>query len=118
VDAGFAIFDMIRFIKPKVIIVGMGLVVSAAALILLASPKKDRLGLPNSHFLIHQSLSGIGGVAPEIEIHAKELEKLQEKLNKLIAEETGQDYEKAGKDHLQSPFTERRWLFPNQKILL
>ena len=97
-DAGFAIFDMIRFVKPRVVLIGMGLVASAAAIILLASPKEDRLGLPNSHYLIHQPLSGIRGVATEIEIHAKELEKLRTKINKLIAEETGQPVAKVEKD--------------------
>lgn len=67
VDAGYAIFDMIRFIKPEVYTIGMGLVASAGALILLAAPKDKRLALPNSHYLIHQPLSGIRGVATEIE---------------------------------------------------
>ena len=97
-DAGFAIFDMIRFVKPKVVLIGMGLVASAAAIILLASPEEDRLGLPNSHYLIHQPLSGIRGVATEIEIHAKELEKLRVKINMLISEETGQSLSKVEKD--------------------
>jgi len=98
VDAGYAIFDMIRFVKPEVYTIGMGLVASAGALILLAAPKERRLGFPNSHYLIHQPLSGIRGVATEIEIHAKELEKLRLKLNLLISEETGQDITKVGKD--------------------
>lgn len=97
-DAGYAIFDMIRFVKPEVHTIGMGLVASAGALILLAAPKERRLGLPNSHYLIHQPLSGVRGVATEIEIHAKEIEKLQVKLNKLISEETGQKLEKVEKD--------------------
>jgi len=88
-DAGYAIFDMIRFIKPDVWTIGMGLVASAAAIIQLAAPKERRLGLPNSHYLIHQPLSGIRGVATDIEIHAKELEKLRERINSLIAQETG-----------------------------
>jgi ATP-dependent Clp protease protease subunit len=88
-DAGYSIFDMIRF---------MGLVASAAAIILLASPKTHRMGLPNSHYLIHQPLSGIRGVATEIEIHARELEKLRTKINQLISEETGQNLEKVEKD--------------------
>jgi len=98
VDAGYAIFDMIRFVKPEVYTIGMGLVASAGALIILAAPKERRLGFPNSHYLIHQPLSGIRGVATEIEIHAKELEKLRLKLNLLISEETGQDITKVGKD--------------------
>ena len=98
VDAGFAIFDMIRFIKPPVYTVGMGLVASAGALILLAAPKNYRLGLPNSHYLIHQPLSGIKGVATDIEIHAKEIEKIRAKINALIAEETGKDVDEVAKD--------------------
>ena len=97
-DAGYAIFDMMRFIKPEVITIGMGTVASAAALVHLAAKKEHRLSLPNAHFLIHQPLSGIRGVATEIEIHARELEKLQGKINKLIAEETGQKLNKVAKD--------------------
>jgi len=97
-DAGYAIFDMIRFVKPKVWTIGMGLVASAAAIIQLASPRDRRVGLPNSHYLIHQPLSGIRGVATDIEIHAKELEKLREKINRLIAEETGNSVNQVEKD--------------------
>ena len=98
VDAGFAIFDMIRFIKPPIYTIGMGLVASAGALILLAASKNYRLGLPNSHYLIHQPLSGIKGVATDIEIHAKEIEKIRVKINALIAEETGKDVADVAKD--------------------
>ena len=97
-DAGYAIFDMIRFVKPDVWTIGMGLVASAAAIIQLASPKERRVGLPNSHYLIHQPLSGIRGVATDIEIHAKELEKLKDKINRLIADETGTPHEQVEKD--------------------
>jgi ATP-dependent Clp protease protease subunit len=97
-DAGYAIFDMIRFVKPDVWTIGMGLVASAAAIIQLAAPRERRIGLPNSHYLIHQPLSGIRGVATDIEIHAKELEKLREKINRLIADETGNPYEQVEKD--------------------
>ena len=97
-DAGYAIFDMVRFVKPPVWTIGMGLVASAAAIIQLASPSDRRVGLPNSHYLIHQPLSGIRGVATDIEIHARELEKLRERINRLIAEETGQDFGQVEKD--------------------
>jgi ATP-dependent Clp protease protease subunit len=97
-DAGYAIFDMIRFVKAPVWTIGMGLVASAAAIIQLASPKERRAGLPNSHYLIHQPLSGIRGVATDIEIHARELDKLREKINRLIASETGAPYEQVEKD--------------------
>jgi ATP-dependent Clp protease, protease subunit len=97
-DAGYAIFDMMRFVKPQITMIGMGLVASAAAIIILASPRELRIGLPNSHYLIHQPMSGTRGVATEIEIHAKEIEKLRIKINRLIADETGQPIEKVGKD--------------------
>jgi len=97
-DAGYALFDMIRYVKPPVWTIGMGLVASAAAIIQLASPKERRLGLPNSHYLIHQPLSGIRGVATDIEIHARELDKLRAKINRLISEETGNPPEQVEKD--------------------
>jgi ATP-dependent Clp protease protease subunit len=97
-DAGYAIFDMLRFVTPEVITIGMGTVASAGALVHLAATKENRLSLPNAHFLIHQPLSGIRGVATEIEIHARELEKLRAKINKLIADETGQDVKKVSED--------------------
>ena len=97
-DAGFAVFDMIRFVSVPVYTIGMGLVASAASIILLAAPKERRFGLPNSHYLIHQPLSGIKGVATEIEIHAQELEKMRVRINELIAKETGLPLEKISKD--------------------
>lgn len=97
-DAGYAIFDMLRFVEPPVITIGMGLVASAAAIVLLAAPRDRRVGLPNSHYLIHQPLSGIRGVATEIEIHARELEKLRSKINRMIADETGQRLAKVERD--------------------
>ena len=97
-DAGYAIFDMVRFIGAPVYTLGMGLVASAGALVLLAAPKERRLGLPNSHYLIHQPSSGMRGVATEIEIHAQEIEKLRVKINELIAAETGQKLKQVEKD--------------------
>ena len=98
VDSAYAIFDMIRFVKPKVIMIAMGLAASAGALILLAGEKENRFGFPNSHYLIHQPLSGIRGVATEIEIHAKEIEKTIQKINALIAKETGKSLAQVEKD--------------------
>ena len=98
VDSAYAIFDMIRFVKPKVIMIAMGLAASAGALILLAGEKENRFGFPNSHYLIHQPLSGIRGVATEIEIHAKEIEKTRQKINALIAKETGKSLAQVEKD--------------------
>lgn len=98
VDAGFAIFDMIRFINAPVVLVGMGLIASAATLVLLAVPKENRVGLPNSRYLIHQPMSGMRGVATDIEIHAKEMEKTRAILNKLIADETGTPLDQVTKD--------------------
>ncbi len=98
VYAGFAIFDTIRFINAPVYIVGMGLIASAAALILLSVPKERRLGLPNSSYLIHQPSSGMKGVATDIEIHANELAKTRAKINEIIAEQTGTSLEKVSKD--------------------
>ncbi len=97
-DAGYAILDMLRFVKPDVYTIGMGLVASAGALILLAAPKDYRLGLPNSHYLIHQPLSGMRGVATDIEIHAREIEKMRNRINKLISEETGKALDQVEKD--------------------
>ena len=111
VDAGFAIFDTIRFISCPVVLIGMGLIASAAALIHLAVPAERRLGLPNSRYLIHQPLSGMKGVATDIEIHAKELEKTRNKLNEIISEQTGKSVEQVAKD------TERDyWLDANQAV--
>ncbi len=98
VDSAYAIFDMIRFVKPKVTMIAMGLAASAGALILLAGDKENRFGFPNSHYLIHQPLSGVRGVATEIEIHAKEIEKTRQKINALIAKETGKSLAKVEKD--------------------
>ena len=111
VDAGFAIFDMIRFIKAPVVLIGMGLIASAAALILLAVESKNRVGLPNSRYLIHQPSSGMKGVATDIEIHAKEIEKTRAAINKIIAEQTDKSAEQVSED------TERDyWLSADEAV--
>lgn len=98
VEAGFAIFDMARFIKNEVYMIGMGLVASAATLVLLAVPKERRLGLPNSSYLIHQPMSRMEGVATDIEIYANQLEKTRDRLNSIISTQTGQPIEIVRKD--------------------
>ena len=98
VDAGFAIYDMIRFVSCPVTLIGTGLVASAAAFILLAVPAERRVGLPNSSYLIHQPLSKMRGNATEIEIHALQLEKIKAKINKVISEATGKDLKQVVKD--------------------
>jgi ATP-dependent Clp protease protease subunit len=98
VDAGYAIFDMVRFVTCPVFMIGMGLVASAAALVLLAVPKERRIALPNSTYLIHQPMSGMKGVATDIEIHARQIEKLRGKLDALIAQETGNTLERVNSD--------------------
>ena len=98
VDAGFAIYDMVRFVSCPVIMIGMGLIASAASLILLAVPSERRLGLPNSSYLIHQPLSEMKGNATDIEIHALQLEKVKEKLNRIISEATGTAIETVASD--------------------
>lgn len=98
VDAGFAIYDMIQFVSAPVTIVGMGLVASAAALIYIAAAKERRLSLPDARYLIHQPMSGMQGVATDIAIHAKELEAIKEKLNRLLSRETGRSYEEISRD--------------------
>ena len=98
VDAGFAIYDMVRFVSCPVIMVGTGLIASAASLILLAVPAEHRVGLPNSSYLIHQPLSEMKGNATDIEIHAQQLEKVKEKINRIISEATGTDLETVASD--------------------
>jgi len=97
-DAGFAILDMMRFVKPPVKMIGMGLVASAGAIILLASPKEHRYALPNSRYLIHQPAAGFRGVATEIEIHAREMDIMRQKANELIAAESGRSLADVEKD--------------------
>ncbi len=111
VNSGFAIYDMIRFISSPVILIGMGLVASAASLILLAVPAERRIGLANSSYLIHQPLSEMRGNATDIEIHAIQLEKIKERINEIIAQATGKNIEDVAKD------TDRdHWLDAQQAI--
>jgi ATP-dependent Clp protease protease subunit len=98
VDAGFAMFDVVRFIPSPVRMISNGLTASAAVVVYLASPKELRFALPNARFLIHQPSTGVRGDASDIQIEASEILKIREKSNQLIADETGQDVVKVGTD--------------------
>ena len=98
VESGDTIFDMIRYIKPVVRTVGTGWVGSIATHIYLAPDKANRYSLPNTRFLIHQPHGGFGGDASDIEIHAREIVKTRERINGIIADQTGQSLTKVSED--------------------
>ncbi len=98
VESGDSIHDMIKFIKPRVWIIGSGWVASAGALIYVSVPKEQRLCLPNTRFLLHQPSGGTRGMASDIEIQAREIIRMNERLNKIFAAATGQSVEKIAKD--------------------
>ena len=98
VESGDAVYDMIQFIKPVVRTVGTGWVGSIATHIYLAPEREHRLCLPNTRFLIHQPAGGMGGDASDIEIHAREILKTRERINKVIAERTGQPLDRIEED--------------------
>ena len=98
VESGDTIFDMIRFVKPVVRIVGTGWVGSIATHIYLATDREHRYCLPNTRFLIHQPAGGFGGDASDIEIHAREIIKTRERINGIIAAQTGQPLERVARD--------------------
>jgi ATP-dependent Clp protease protease subunit len=98
VEAGDTIHDVVRFIKPKVRMVGTGWVASAGALIYVAAPREQRYCLPNTRFLLHQPAGGAGGTASDIEIEAKEILRMRDRLNRIFARETGQPLERIEED--------------------
>jgi ATP-dependent Clp protease protease subunit len=98
VDSGFAIHDMLGFIESPVTTIGAGWVASIAVPILFGAPKERRFSLPHTRFLLHQPTGGAGGQASDIRIEAEEILKVRERLNRLIADETGQDFERVDKD--------------------
>lgn len=98
VEAGDTIHDMIKFIKPRVIVIGTGWVASAGITIYLAADKKDRYSLPNTRYMIHQPLGGFSGPATDIKIEAEEISRVRKRINTLISEATGQPLEKVEKD--------------------
>ena len=98
VSAGFAIFDTMQFVKPDVSSICIGVAASMGSFLLAAGAKGKRYSLPNSRIMIHQPMGGVQGQAADIEIHAKEILYLRERLNKLLSERTGQPVEKIAKD--------------------
>ncbi len=98
VDSGFAIHDMLRFIESPVTTIGAGWVASIAVPVLFGAPKERRYALPHTRFLLHQPSGGSGGQASDIRIEAEEILKVRERLNNLIAMETGQPVEQVAKD--------------------
>ena len=98
VEAGDTIHDMIKFIKPRVIIIGTGWVASAGITIYLAADKEDRYSLRNTRYMIHQPLGGCQGQATDINIEAKEIVRVRKRINNIISNATGQPLEKVEKD--------------------
>ena len=106
VEAGDTIHDMIKFVKPKVIIIGTGWVASAGITIYLAADKENRYSLPNTRYMIHQPLGGFNGQATDIGIL-----RMRKRINTIISEATGQSLEKVERD------TDRNyWLSANDAI--
>jgi ATP-dependent Clp protease protease subunit len=111
VESGDTIHDMIRFCGPSVKVIGTGWVASAGASIFLGAKKEHRLCLPNTRFLLHQPMGGVRGQASDIQIEADEIVKMRERVNRMIATETGQTYERVLKD------TQRNfWMSAEQAI--
>ena len=98
VSAGLAIFDTMQFIKPDVSTLCMGMAASMGAFLLAAGTKGKRFSLPNSRVMIHQPLGGARGQASDIEIQAREILYLRERLNKILSDRTGQTIETIAKD--------------------
>jgi ATP-dependent Clp protease protease subunit len=94
VESGDTIHDMIRFVGNRVKMIGTGWVASAGAHIFLGAYKENRFCLPNTRFLLHQPMGGVHGPASDIEIEAEEILKMRERINRVIARETGQTLEK------------------------
>ena len=98
VESGDTIHDMIQFVKAPVRMVGTGWVASAGALIYVAVPREQRYSLPNTRFLLHQPAGGARGTAADVEIEAREILKMRERLNRVFAERTGQSLERIEDD--------------------
>lgn len=111
VEAGDTIHDMIRFVSPQVTMIGTGWVASAAALVYCAAERQRRLALPNTRFLLHQPLGGVRGPASDVEIEVQQVLAIRERVERILAEATGQSPERIKRD------TERNhWLGAEQAL--
>ena len=109
VESGDTICDMIRFVGPRVKMLASGWVASMGAMIFLSAAKENRYCLPNTRFMLHQPLGGVSGRATDISIEAKEIVKMRERINRQIADATGQSVERVAKD------TDRNfWMGPEE----
>lgn len=106
VNAGLAIYDTIQFIKPDVSTVCIGQAASMGALILAGGAKGKRFALPHSRMMIHQPLGGFQGQASDIDIHAREILRVRERLNKILVKHTGQSAKKIQQDTDRDYFME------------
>lgn len=111
VESGDTIYDMVKYVKPEVRMVGTGWVASAGALIYAAAKRENRFSLPNTRFLLHQPSGGAMGSASDFAIQAKEILRMRRRLNEIFAAETGQPVERVEKD------TERDyWMSAQQAV--
>jgi ATP-dependent Clp protease protease subunit len=97
VTSGLAIYDTMRFIRPNVTTICMGQAASMAAILLCAGTKGKRFALPNARIMIHQPMGGVGGQATDVQIHAKEILSIKNRLNKILADHSGQTVDKIAK---------------------
>ncbi|HMI71240.1 MAG TPA: ATP-dependent Clp endopeptidase proteolytic subunit ClpP [Solirubrobacteraceae bacterium] len=111
VYAGLAIYDTMQFIKPDVQTICVGIAMSMGALLLAGGAEGKRMALPNAKILIHQVSSGFQGQATDIEIHAREIIDIRQRLDKIIAKHTGQDYDKVRTD------TERDYFMSSEEAV-
>jgi len=98
VTSALAIYDTMQFVKPDVVTIGLGMVASAAAILLAAGTKGKRMALPNTEILLHQVMGEAAGQATEIEITAKQILKIKARINEILAKHTGQPIEKIERD--------------------
>jgi ATP-dependent Clp protease protease subunit len=98
VESGDTIHDLIRFIRPRTRMIGTGWVASAGALIYVAAARERRFCLPNTRFLLHQPAGGAGGSASDIDIEAREILRMRDRLNRIFSRETGQPLERIEED--------------------